>query len=312
MVSAFRQLQKLHEEWHELGPVARELREETWARFKAASTVINKKHQSYFEEIREMEEKNLERKTELCEKIEAVDTAKFFTYKDWNEATKNILDIQEEWRQIGFAPRKFNQKIFERYRKACDDFFTAKADFYKEIKSNLNENLEKKKALCEKAEAMKDSTDWKETSEAFIQIQKEWKTIGPTPKKSSDEIWKRFITACDYFFEQKNKNVNSQRKEELENLAKKKELIKKIRNFEKEESPSDSLAGLRALAAEWNSIGHVPFKEKDKIYKEYRKELDAQFDALNISASQRRLESFKSNLKDMTKKGESKLYREHN
>lgn len=310
VVSAFRQLQKLHEEWHELGPVARELREEIWAKFKAASTVINKKHQSHFDDIREVEEKNLETKIALCERIEAVDTSQLSTYKDWDEATKNVLEMQEEWRRIGFAPRKSNQKVFERYRKACDVFFAAKAEFYKEIKSSLNENLEKKKELCEKAEALKDNTDWKETTEIFIQLQKEWKTIGPTPKKSSDEVWKRFITACDYFFEQRNKNVSSQRSEEVQNLEKKKELIERIKAFEKKENPGESLTALRALAAEWNSIGHVPFKEKDKIYKEYRTALDAQFDDLNINASQRRLESFKTNLKDMSQKGENKLYRE--
>lgn len=310
VVSAFRQLQKLHEEWHELGPVARELREEIWLKFKEASTVINKKHQSHFDKIREIEQKNLEAKMALCERIEAVDTSNLTNYKDWDEATKSVLEMQEEWRQIGFAPRKANQKVFERYRKACDIFFTAKAEFYKQIKANLNENLEKKKALCEKAEALKDNTDWKETTEIFIQLQKEWKTIGPTPRKSSDEVWKRFISACDYFFEQRNKNVGSKRQEEAQNLVKKKELIERIKAFEKLENPSDSLAAIRALAAEWNNIGHVPFREKDKIYKEYRTALDAQFDGLNISASQRRLESFKSNLKDMTQKGENKLYRE--
>lgn len=310
VVSAFRQLQKLHEEWRELGPVARELREETWARFKAASTVINKKHQSHFDEIRAMEEKNLERKIELCERLEAVDTSNLSGHKEWNEATKKILDMQEEWRQIGFAPRKSNRKVYERYRKACDVFFDAKADFYKELKAKQHENLEKKKALCEKAEAMKDSTDWKESTEFFIQIQKEWKTIGPTPRKSSDEVWKRFITACDYFFEQRNKNRSGRQAEEQQNLVKKKELIERIKAFEKLENPNDSLAALRALAAEWHNIGFVPYKEKDKIYKEYRAALDAQFDNLNISVSQRRLESFKSNLKDMTQKGENKLFRE--
>lgn len=310
VVSAFRQLQKLHEEWREIGPVARNLREETWARFKAASTVINKKHQSHFDEIRAMEEKNLERKIALCERLEAVDTSDLSGHKEWNEATKKILDMQEEWRQIGFAPRKSNRKVYERYRKACDVFFDAKADFYKELKAKQHENLEKKKALCEKAEAMKDSTDWKESTEFFIQIQKEWKTIGPTPRKSSDEVWKRFITACDYFFEQRNKNRSGRQAEEQQNLVKKKDLIERIKAFEKSENPNDSLAALRALAAEWHSIGFVPYKEKDKIYKEYRAALDAQFDDLNISASQRRLESFKSNLKDMTQKGENKLFRE--
>lgn len=310
VISAFRQLQKLHEKWREIGPVARDLREETWARFKAASTVINKKHQSYFDEIRAMEGKNLERKIELCERLEAVDTSNLTSHKEWNEATKKILDMQEEWRQIGFAPRKHNQKVYQRYRKACDIFFDAKSEFYKGIRAKQNENLEKKKVLCEKAEAMKDSTDWREATEFFIQIQKDWKTIGPAPRKSSDEVWKRFITACDYFFEQRNKNRNAHRAEEQQNLIKKKELIERIKAFEKSENPTDSLAALRALAAEWHNIGFVPFKEKDKIYKEYRTALDAQFDDLNISASQRRLESFKTNLKDMTQKGENKLFRE--
>ncbi len=310
VVSAFRQLQKLHEEWHELGPVARDLREEVWNKFKAASTVINKKHQAHFDDIRAIEDQNLEKKIALCERIEAIETSVLKTYKDWDKATKDILDLQEEWRSIGFAPRKSNQKAFERYRDACDKFFGAKAEFYKEIKTSLNENLEKKKALCEKAEALKESTDWKAASDEFIKMQKEWKTIGPVQKKFSDEVWKRFISACDYFFEQRNKNVSGQKGEELQNLEKKKAIIEKIKAFAKTENTSESLAALRALAAEWNAVGHVPYKEKDKIYKEYRTALDAQFDALNIDVSQRRLESFRSNLKDMSGKGENKLYRE--
>jgi len=310
VVTAFRQLQKLHENWHELGPVARELREDIWNRFKAASTVVNKKHQSHFDDIRKVEDENMNLKVSLCEKIEAIDATKFTSYKEWDEATRNILEIQEEWRSVGFAPRKSNQRIFDRYRKACDKFFTAKAEFYKEVKSGLSQNLEQKKQLCEKAEALKDSTDWKEAGEQLVQLQKEWKTIGPVAKKYSDEIWKRFITACDYFFEQKNKNVSGQRSVEQQNLDKKKELIAKIASFEKTANVSESLAALRALAAEWNAIGHVPFREKDKIYKEYRAVLDAQFDKLNIDASQRRLESFRNNLKDMTTKGDNKLYRE--
>lgn len=310
VASAFRTLQKLHEEWHELGPVARELREDIWNKFKAASSVVNKKHQSYFDDIRKNEEENLDLKVALCEKIEAVDFTKLASYKDWDDATKNVLELQEEWRSIGFAPRKANQKIFDRYRKLCDTFFKAKADFYKDVKSNLNQNLELKKVLCEKAEALKDSTEWKETSEKLVELQKEWKTIGAVSKKHSDDVWKRFIAACDYFFDQKNKTVGGQKSAEQENLAKKKELIEKIKLFEKTENISESLNALRALAAEWNSIGHVPFKEKDKIYKEYRAELDAKFDSLSIDASQRRLESFRSNLKDMGGKGENKLFRE--
>ena len=310
VLAAFHQLQKLHEEWHELGPVARELREEIWNRFKASSTIINKKHQLHFDEIRKIEEDNLQTKIALCERIEQVDISKLNSYKNWDEATKTILEMQEEWRSLGFAPRKSNQKVFDRYRKACDTFFTAKSDFYKEIKSSLNQNFDLKKGLCEKAEALKDSTEWKEATEAFIEMQKEWKKIGAVPKKYSDEIWKRFIAACDYFFEQKNKNTSGQRSVELVNLEKKKELIEKIKAFIKTDSASESLVALRALAAEWNAIGHVPFKEKDKIYKEYRAALDAQFDSQNIDASQRRLESFRNSIKDISGKGENKLYRE--
>ena len=310
VVSAFRQLQKLHENWHELGPVARELREEIWNRFKTASTAINKKHQTHFDDIRKVEDENMALKASLCERIEAIDTTKFSSYKDWDEATKIVLEAQEEWRSVGFAPRKANQKIFDRYRKACDKFFSTKAEFYKSIKSNLTQNLEQKKLLCEKAEAIKDSSDWKEAGDQLVQLQKEWKTIGPVAKKYSDDIWKRFITACDYFFEQKNKNASGQRSVEMQNLDKKKELIAKITGFEKTGNAAESLAALRALAAEWNALGHVPFKEKDKIYKEYRAALDAQFEKLNIDVSQRRLETFRNNLKDMTSKGDNKLYRE--
>jgi DNA-binding HxlR family transcriptional regulator len=310
VIAAFQKLQKLHEEWHELGPVAREIREQIWTRFKDASTAIHKKHQSYFDSIRKLEEENLVTKTELCEKIEAFDYSKLNNYRQWDEATKTILAWQEEWRSIGFAPRKVNQKVFDRYRKACDAFFAAKGEFYKETKNVLVVNSDKKKALCEQAEALKDSTDWKEAGEKFILLQKEWKTIGPVAKKYSDELWKRFIAACDYFFEQKNKSTSGQRNAESENLAKKKELIVKITAFEKSENNNESVAALRALMAEWNTIGHVPFKEKDKVYKEYRDAVDKQFETLNVDATNRRMDNFRSNLKDMSGKGENKLYRE--
>ncbi len=310
VIAAFQKLQKLHEEWHELGPVAREIREQIWTRFKDASTAIHKKHQSYFDSIRKLEEENLVTKTELCEKIEAFDYSKLNNYRQWDEATKTILAWQEEWRSIGFAPRKVNQKVFDRYRKACDAFFAAKGEFYKETKNVLVVNSDKKKALCEQAEALKDSTDWKEAGEKFILLQKEWKTIGPVAKKYSDELWKRFIAACDYFFEQKNKSTSGQRNAESENLAKKKELIAKINAFEKSENNNESVATLRALMAEWNTIGHVPFKEKDKVYKEYRDAVDKQFETLNVDATNRRMDNFRSNLKDMSSKGENKLYRE--
>jgi len=310
VISAFQQLQKLHEEWHELGPVAREMRDLIWNRFKEASTAINKKHQTYFDSIRKLEDENMDLKIAMCEKVEAFDFSNLNNYKGWDEATKKILGWQDEWRSIGFAPRKVNQKIFDRYRKACDAFFAAKAEFYTETKGVLTQNAEKKKALCEKAEALKDSVDWKEAGDQFIQLQKEWKTIGPVAKKYSDELWKRFITACDYFFDQKNKNSSSQKSVEGENLARKKELIIKVSTLEKTDNPSESLATLRTLMNEWSTIGHVPFKEKDKIYKEYREAVDKQFETLNASNSNRRMESFKSNLKVNSGKGENKILRE--
>lgn len=310
VISAFQQLQKFHAEWHELGPVSRDHREEVWNRFKEASSVINKKHQSHFDNLRQLEDDNQTAKTALCEKMEAFDYKSLSTYKAWDEATQTILAWQEEWRTLGFAPRKVNQQLFDRYRAACDAFFTAKNEFYKVSKNVLNQNLEKKKALCEQAEALKESTDWKETTDKLIQLQKEWKTVGPIAKKLSDDLWKRFIGACDYFFEQKNKSVSSVKNVETENLAKKKELITKIQELKVAGNASETLNTLRALMAEWNTIGHVPFKEKDKIYKEYRSAVDAQFETLNVDASQRRLDSFKTNLKDMSTKGENKLYRE--
>lgn len=312
VISAFHQLQKLHDEWRETGPVAREFREEIWNRFKAASAVINRKHQGHFDEIRRIEEDNLVAKTALCEKIEAFDFSSLNSYKAWDEATKTIMGWQEEWRTIGFAPRKSNHKIFDRYRAACDAFFNAKAEFYKASKNVLSDNLEKKKALCEQAEKLKDSTDWKETSETLIRLQKEWKTIGPVAKKYSDEVWKRFISACDYFFEQKQKNTSGQRTEELENLTKKKELIAKINELDAvaDKTPAEVLTTLREYIARWNETGHVPFRDKDKIYKEYRSAVDKMFEKLNVDANQRRLDTFKTNLKDMSTKGENKLLRE--
>ena len=310
VIAAFQKLQKLHEEWHELGPVAREIREQIWTRFKEASTVINKKHQSYFDSIRKLEDENYDAKNALCDKIEAFDFSNLNNYKAWDEATKTILAWQEEWRSIGFAPRKVNQKVFDRYRKACDAFFAAKGEFYKETKNVLTVNTEKKKALCEKAEALKDSVEWKETTDKLIQLQKEWKTVGPVAKKFSDELWKRFIAACDYFFEQKNKSTSGQRSVEAENLAKKKELITKITSLEKTDNPAESLTALRALMAEWSTLGHVPFKEKDKVYKEYREAVDKQFEVLNVDSSNRRMDNFRTNVKDLAGKGENKLYRE--
>lgn len=309
VVSAFQQLQKFHAEWHELGPVAREFRDQIWNRFKEASAVVNKKHQSHFEKLRENESEALASKSALCEKLEAFDVKTLTTYKAWDDATQIILSYQEEWRKLGFAPKKVNQQLFDRYRAACDAFFAAKNEFYKQSKNTQNENLEKKRLLCEQAEALKDSTDWKATADKLIQLQKDWKNVGPVSKKVSDELWKRFVSACDYFFEQKNKNVSSQKSVETENLQKKREIIEKIKSIDLTNT-QDAQTVVKELSSEWAEVGHVPFKEKDKIYKEYRAAIDAVYSGLNIDASQRRMENFKTNLKDMTGKGENKLYRE--
>lgn len=312
IVSAFHQLQKLHDEWREIGPVAREVREEIWNRFKEASSVINRKHQGHFDDIRKLEDGNLKAKTALCEKLEAFDYSELNSYKGWDDATKTIIQWQEEWRSIGFAPRKHNHKIFDRYRAACDAFFAAKSTFYKESKSSLNDNLDKKKELCEKAEALMNNTDWKETSDLMVQMQKDWKAIGPVPKKHSDDIWKRFIAACDHFFEEKQKNSSDQRSVELQNLTKKKELIEQIKALNPIEgkNPAEVLSTLRELIAAWNEVGFVPFRDKDKVYKEYRTAVDQMFELLNVDSNQRRLDNFRSNLRDISGKGENKLYRE--
>ncbi|MBP6610338.1 MAG: DUF349 domain-containing protein [Paludibacter sp.] len=310
VVSAFQQLQKFHADWHDLGPVSREFRDSIWNRFKEASSVINKKHQAFFDELRQKEDQFQQAKTELCEKIEAFDYTSLNNYKAWDDATQTVLAWQEEWRSLGFAPRKVNQQLFDRYRAGCDAFFAAKNEFYKASKAVLNQNLEKKKALCAQAEALKDSTDWKETADKLIQLQKEWKTVGPIAKKISDELWKQFVTACDFFFEQKNKNFSSQKSVETENLQKKKDIVAKIQAISVEGNTSDTVGVIKALMAEYAAVGHVPFKEKDKIYTEYRAAVDEKFGKLNVDSSQRKLDNFKSNLKDMSNKGENKLYRE--
>lgn len=311
VVSAFHQLQKLHQQWREIGPVAKELREETWGRFKAASTVINKRHQAHFETLKSKEQENLAAKTAICEQIENIDFSLLKTFKDWEAKNKEVIGLQEKWKTIGFAPKKSNVKIFERFRAACDAYFNRKGEFYKDIKEEMEKNLELKKALCEKAEALKDSTDWKNTTDKMIALQKEWKTVGSVARKHSDAVWKRFISACDYFFEQKNKNVSSQKSVEQNNLAAKKELIEKINNLDESLGADESLAELKGLMAEWNAIGHVPFKEKDKIYKEYHEAVDKQFDRLKIDQNDRKMQTYRSNLTDMAgEHGKNKLYGE--
>ena len=309
VIAAFKQLQILHQEYKEAGPVAKELREEIWNRFKAASTVINKRHQQHFEEIKAKEEENLAKKTALCERVEAIQTEELKTFTDWDNMTKEIIAIQAEWKTIGFAPQKMNTKIFERFRAACDAFFSQKTAFFKSIKEVQVANLQKKQALCEKAEALKDSTDWKSTSDKLTQLQKEWKTIGAVPKKHSESLWKRFIGACDYFFEQKNKATSSVREEELSNLEKKRSIIEQLKAITAEETENFA-EKVRELAQEWNSIGHVPFKEKDKIYTEYREIADKLFGAINETATKRRLNNFKNNLKAAAEKEGNSLIKE--
>ena len=301
VISAFHQLQKLHQEFREAGPVAKEQREEIWNRFKATSTTINRRHQQHFEEIKEREQRNLDEKTVICEIVEAMEYDKMITFQDWHDKTEEVLALQAKWKTIGFAPQKMNTKIFERFRTACDDFFKRKADHFKTLKGSMNDNLEKKKQMCEKAESLKDSTDWKATADILTKLQKEWKEVGPVAKKFSEPIWKRFVTACDYFFEQKSKAEAVHRTAEQENLDKKKAIIEKLNAINKEESPSEKSGNIiRELMKEWNSIGHVPFKDKDKIYKQYRTVVDALFDKLNLSASKKKLNNFKSNINKET------------
>lgn len=311
VISAFHQLQKLHQQWREIGPVAKELREDLWSRFKAASTIINKRHQEHFEGLKAKEQENLEAKTAICEQIENIDFPALKSFKDWEEKNKEVIALQDKWKTIGFAPKKSNVKIFERFRAACDVYFNRKSEFYKNIKDEMEKNLELKKVLCEKAEALKDSTDWKSTTEKMIALQKEWKTIGSVARKHSDAVWKRFITACDYFFEQKNKNVSSQKSVEQTNLAAKKALIEKINTID-EADHDEALAALKGYMTEWNTIGHVPFKEKDKIYKEYHEAVDKQFDRLKVDQNDRKMQTFRNSLSDMSngERGKGKLYGE--
>ena len=302
VISAFHQLQKLHQEYRETGPVAKELREEIWARFKAASTVINKRHQQHFEELRSKEEDNLVRKTALCEKVEEIAKTEIRNASEWDKKTKDIIAIQAEWKTIGFAPQKMNVKIFERFRAACDEFFSKKAEYFKNMKQQFAENAEKKKALVEQAQALQDSTDWKATSDKLIALQKEWKTIGMVPKKLGDKLWNDFLTACNRFFDARNNANAGTRNEERANLEKKRGIIEQLKALA--ENAEDNIQEkVRDLIDEYNAVGHVPFKEKDKLYKEYHNILDKLYKELNISTARRRLDKFRSNLKNVAEKG---------
>ena len=310
IISAFHQLQKLHQEYREIGPVAKEQREEIWNRFKAASTVINKRHQQHFEGIRAREEDNLARKTVLCEKVEAIAAEENKGSGDWEKHTKAIIDIQAEWKTIGFAPQKMNVKIFERFRGACDEFFKKKSEYFKAAKARMNENLEKKRALVERVEALKDSKEWKETAEELVKLQKEWKSIGPVAKRYSDALWKRFIAACDYFFEQKGEATSSKRSVEGENLKRKKAIIEELKELLNKEESEENTQQINKLMAEWNEVGHVPFKEKDKIYEQYRELADKLRKTFNLNVASKKFNKFRAAVSKAQETGVQAVYRE--
>lgn len=303
VVSAFHQLQDLHQQYRETGPVAKDLREQIWARFKAASTVINKKHQQHFEELRAKEADNLNRKTELCEKVEAIAKEENKGVGDWDKHTKQIIELQQEWKTIGFAPQKMNDKIFQRFRAACDDFFGRKGEFFKNLKEVYAKNIEKKKALIEKAKALQDSTEWRSTADKLIALQKEWKTVGVVPHKTGDQLWAEFLGACNHFFEARKAAHAGTHSEEHANLEQKRDIIARMKAL-LEETADDAQEKIQALVDEYNKVGHVPYKEKDKVYKEYHDTLNELYSKLHISINNRRLDNFKQNLKSVAKRGE--------
>lgn len=309
VIAAFKKLQLLHDKWRETGPVVKELREDIWKRFKEASTVVNKKHQAYFEERKGKEKENEVAKTAICEEAEAIDINSLATYASWDEATKKIIDLQARWKTLGFASKKVNNELFARFRKTCDLFFAEKAAFFKRMKEESAANLAKKHELCEKAEALKDSTDWKKTAAALTALQKEWKTIGPVSKKSGDAVWKRFIAACDYFFENKNKNISDARQAEHENLKAKKEIIEKLKNIDDSLSKEEIKNQLKELSATYQQIGHVPYKEKDKVYEAYKTALNAAYDRFDLNETKMRIADFASDINEISS-DKNKLYRE--
>ncbi len=304
VISAFHQLQELHNQYREIGPVAKELREEIWTRFKQASTAVNRKHAAHYEAIRTQQEENLAKKTELCEKVEMVSTDDCKTAADWEAKSKEIIAIQAEWKAIGFAPKAMNVKIFERFRTACDQFFTAKNEYFSELRTRFQENIKKKEELVRQAQALQDSTDWRQTSEKLVQLQKDWKTIGMVPKKVGDTLWKDFLSACDKFFEARNAANAGERNEQQENLKKKLDVVERMKALIEEEA-DDLRQKIQALTEEYNSIGHVPFKEKDKVYAAYREALDALYKKLNKTRADRRLNAFKQGMKEVAKRGEN-------
>jgi len=309
VVKAFNSLQKLHEQWREIGPVPNEKREELWERFKDTTSKINKAHQSYFDKLKESQVNNLKAKIVLCEKAEEISALEPQKHKEWDDRTTEIVDLQKLWRAIGFATKRENNSIFERFRVACDKFFTKKRDFYKVYKDEQTQNMQMKTQLCMAAEAIKDSTDWKATTDELIGLQKQWKEIGPVHRKQSDAIWKRFRAACNDFFESKENHFANIDQEYNDNLTKKKELIEKVKTINSDNDANDALKSLNEIQREWTLIGFVPFKHKDKVQKEFRAAVDAQFDNLNIDKVKRSVFAFKQKINNLSegKRGERKI-----
>ena len=305
-ISAYYQSQKLFLQWREIGPVARDVRETLWARFKTASAVVNKKYQTHFDSLKEKEEENLKEKTALCDTVEAIDYESLRSFNDWEKKTQEVIELQKKWHSIGFATKKHSSKIYDRFRKACDNYFNKKGAFYKSLKKEMEKNLQLRRQLIEKAEAMKERTDWKETTKEIIELQNEWKKIGPVSRKYSDLLWKQFITTCDFFFDQKNKTSNSLKTKESTNLTTKKLLIQKIKSIDEKLPNSEALTALKLLIAEWNTVGHVPFKEKDKIYKAFRDAVDKQYDRLNVAQSDRKMQQYRNILTEISDGGQNK------
>lgn len=302
IISASAKLQELHNQYREIGPVTKELREQIWARFKQASTIINRKHAAHFEAIRQEQEKNLERKTELCDKVEMISTAECKTAADWDAKSKEIIELQAEWKTIGFTPKAMNTKIFERFRTACDQFYTAKKEYFAELRNRFQEDIEQKEELVRQAQALQDSTEWKQTADKLVQLQKKWKTIGMVPRKTGDILWNDFLTACNKFFEARNAATAGERNEQQENMNKKLDVIERLKALCEEET-DDLRQRIQALSDEYNSIGHVPFKEKDKIYGAYHEVLDILYKKLNKSRADRRLNNFRQDMKEVAKRG---------
>ena len=310
VVSAYRNMQQIFQQWREIGPVPREQRDEVWNHFKELMTKVNRRHQEHFEVIRAREEENLQAKTALCETVEGVVYDDLKTHRDWEKKAAEIIELQQKWRTIGFAARKQNQKIYDRFHAACDEFFKRRNEFFKEIRKDFDENLRQKKALLEKAEALKESTDWKETTQAFIELQNQWKAVGPTQRRQSDAVWKRFNAACDYFFERKNAAFSGQRNEEKANLDAKNEIVRKIQNLDESLSADESITTLKALISEWNAIGYVPFRDKENAYNAFRTAVDKQYDRLNVAQADRRMQAFRSGLSEMAEQGKGRIHSE--